>query len=598
MAQHDLKSDRSTRRIPLVIDMNILVISANVEEVALPAIKQALDYLGTPYTIYIASEMPEGLTPEKLRTGYHGHYQGIILTNGQLAYHNGSEYVSALTPREWKTLRAYEAQLGVRELSWYTYPNADYGYQEPTAVDTTRQPVIATLTAAAMAAFPYLHINTAIPIRHAYTYLAKPLDDGATTPFLIDADGHALAAVRHYSDGRQALSLTFDSNPDLLHCIVLSYGLINWLTNGLFLGERHIYMSAQVDDLFIEDSDWLPTTPCGTPVDNTGATYRMTGDDLQAVVDWQKARRAESVSAHTTLTLAFNGMGIAGSDEQDSLTAAALANESQFYWVNHTYYHTNLDDVDYTTAALEITQNNKVATGFTHFSPLNMVPPDVSGLGNASFLRAAYDNGIRYLVSDTSQEGYNNPSPNAGIYPPDQPAILIIPRHPNNLFYNVSTPEGWEKEYNCIYSSFWGHDLSYEEILDKESDILTSYLLKGDIDPWMFHQANLHAYDGVHTLLGDLLDLTLQKYTLYYNLPIVNATMDELGARIARRMQYNSAGVTASFVPGVSITITAQQAAVVPVTGLDTEGAECYGGQHISSIHLNTGQSITLPLIE
>jgi hypothetical protein len=52
----------------------------------------------------------------------------------------------------------------------------------------------------------------------------------------------------------------------------------------------------------------------------------------------------------------------------------------------------------------------------------------------------------------------------------------------------------------------------------------------------MFHQPNLRAYDGTRSLLGDLLDLTLDKYNRYFNLPIQSPTMDALGRRIADRM--------------------------------------------------------------
>ncbi len=55
------------------IDLKILVLSADGNEVDLPAIKQALDYLGTPYTVYIASQTPNGLTPDKLSNGCHGY---------------------------------------------------------------------------------------------------------------------------------------------------------------------------------------------------------------------------------------------------------------------------------------------------------------------------------------------------------------------------------------------------------------------------------------------------------------------------------------------------------------------------------------------
>jgi len=168
----------------------------------------------------------------------------------------------------------------------------------------------------------------------------------------------------------------------------------------------------------------------------------------------------------------------------------------------------------------------------------------------------------------------------------------MLPRHPTNLFYNVTTPAEWVAEYNCIYQS----SLTYQQILDVESQFLVTYLLKGELDPWMFHQANLRAYDGTHTLLGDLLDMTLQKYAQYYNLPILNQAMNVLGQTVANWMQYTGAGVTASIVPGVSITITAQKAASVPVTGLNTTGSEVYGGQHISYVNLTAGQSVTLPL--
>ena len=38
-------------------------------------------------------------------------------------------------------------------------------------------------------------------------------------------------------------------------------------------------------------------------------------------------------------------------------------------------------------------------------------------------------------------------------------------------------------------------------------------MLMGDMDPQMFHQSNLHAYDGTHSLLGDLYDATFTTYS-------------------------------------------------------------------------------------
>jgi hypothetical protein len=583
------------------LDLKVLVIAADGSEADLPAIEQALNYLGTPYTVYEAVKTPNGLTPDSLANGCHGYYQGIVLTDGVLSYFNGSSYVSALSQQEWINLWTYQAMMGVRLVSWYTYPTADYGYQPVSGVlDTSTTPLTITLTSAGQTAFSYLTGGTTLPVQNAYTYLANALTDGSSTPFLLDAAGHALALVHTTSDGRESLSLTFDSNPDLIHSIVLSYGLVNWLTRGLFLGERHISLAPQVDDVLIDDSEWVPTTPCGTNVDATGFTYRMSGSDLQSVLAWQNSVRAQPGMQNVTITQAFNGYGATtGAYQPDTLTPAVRSHQGQLYWVSHTYDHTNLDTVDYATAVSEITQNNQMATslGLTHFTTSSMVTPDISGLTNPNYLQAAVDYGIRYVVTDTSRPGYENPSPNAGIYNALQPSLLMVPRRPNNLFYNVSTPAEWTAEYNCIYHSFWGRDLSYQEILNQESQTLAIYLLKGDIDPWMFHQSNQRAYDGTHTLLGDLLGLTLQKYQQLYNLPIVSPTMDQLGQTVAARMQYMAGGVTAS-VSGLTITLRAQQAACVPVTGLFTLGARSYGGQYVSSINLAAGQSLTLPLLQ
>jgi hypothetical protein len=584
------------------ISMKVLVVASDGNEVDLPGITQELNYLGIPYTVYIAAQTPGGLTPDMLSSGCNGYYQGVILTNGELTYDNNGTWMSALSQAEWSNLWTYEASMGIRQLSWYTYPTADFGYQVPTAaVDTTSSPLATTLTTQGQSIFQYLQPGVTVTIQDAYTYLSQPLTDGATTPVLTDANGNTLAAIRTTSDGRQTLSLTFDSNQYLLHNMLLANGLVNWVTNGLFLGERHVYMSPQVDDIFIDGAEWVPSTPCGTPVDQTGSTYRTTGADWNAIINWQTSKQSDPLTANLALTTAFNGYGTTpdAGYSPDTLTPAAIATQQDTNWVSHTYDHTNLDNVDYATAASEITQNNAVAQNtlnLTNYSIDSMVTPDVSGLTNPNFLQAAYDNGIRYLVTDTSVAGYNNPSPNAGIYNSYQPSILMLPRHPTNLYYNVSQPDEWAAEYNCMYASYWGRNLSYQEILDVESQRLLTYMIQGDMDPWMFHSENLRAYDGTHTLLTDLLDETLQKYEQYYNLPVQFNQMSQLGQKIANRMQYNAAGVTASVVPGVSITLTAQQATTVPVTGLKTANAESYGGQSISYVTLSAGQTVTLPL--
>ncbi len=372
----------------------------------------------------------------------------------------------------------------------------------------------------------------------------------------------------------------------------------------MFVGERRVYMSPQVDDLFIADDRWLAGTACtlvgkDQGPDETGPTVRMTGNDLVTVADWQAGRNQEPTTANLRLTIALNGWGTTGIYRKDTLTPTAKLLDPLFYWVSHTYDHPTLDGIGYAAAKAEFTMNNDVAKKIKlgNYSTTSIVTPNVSGLKDADVMRAAVDAGIKYLVTDTSIAGQDNPFPNGGIYNWLQPKLLMIPRRPVNLFYNVSTPADWASEYNCIYRSYFGRDLTYQEILDFVSNQLLPYLLRGENDPWMFHQSNLVVYDGRHTLLTDLLDLTLAKYNGYFTLPITSPTMDALGQSMEARMKLYAARVTATLQPGVSLTLRSNADVVVPVTGLAMASAESYGGQSIARVAVKAGQTVTVPLV-
>ena len=56
---------------PCGLEMRVLVVSADGKETDLPAITQTLEYLGTPYTTYIATRTPGELRAEFLGEGCH-----------------------------------------------------------------------------------------------------------------------------------------------------------------------------------------------------------------------------------------------------------------------------------------------------------------------------------------------------------------------------------------------------------------------------------------------------------------------------------------------------------------------------------------------
>lgn len=611
--------------------MKVLVITADgttgAAQTDLPAIKQTLDQLGLPYDVFVATQRP--LTPADLVDGTMGRYQAIILETGALIYYDAQQasYVSAFDATEWQTLWNYEAQFGVRQVTWYTYPfgtsdTFNYGLTpDPGYADTQVVPLNASLTPDGKSVFPYLNGDSPITFKSAWVYLPKIADPATTMPLLTTSDGSVIASVHRYTDGRENLAVTADNAWFLVHSELLSYGLVNWATKGVFVGERHVNLDAQVDDLLIDDDMWDPSCHCDIGPNVTTTPFRLSGNDFNTFIAWQNGIRNSSPQlTNVTLELAFNGEGSSGVFTPDTLTPAVQAGQANFNWVNHTWSHPNLDSITYDAAKSEIKRNNDAAArlGLKAYKKNALVQPDISGLNNPEFLRAAVDTGINYLISDASRPGGENPTPNAGRYSTLQPSLLIIPRRANNLFYNLTQPAQWVDEFNCYYSyadpatcygidpvtgapkswKYFDHDLTYSEILNWESDALLSYMLRWDLDPLMFHQPNMAAYDGTHSLLGDLLSLTFQKYKAAYNLPIRNVPESKVGELMANRMTFNDSGASAVLTPCTSIALTTQTAAQVPITGVSVTGKigskETYGGQSISTIDApGNGASVT-----
>jgi len=559
--------------------MAVLVISATGSEPSFGAIQDALGYHTVPLTTWIATQKPGQLTPDTLFTACVGKYQGVILTTGSLAYWDGSTWRSALSPAEWQTLRAYEANFHVREISWYVFPSADQGLGPPSppdGVNTTTSPINGTLTAAGQAVFPYVNAANPITITGAWAYQARATGAGVT-PLLVDSAGNALVSSRANSDGRETIALTFDSNQWLIHDLILAHGLVEWVTSGIYVGEFRAYSEPQIDDLFLDNDIY------------GGGPFRMTVSDFNNIRSWQAAQKL-NVGQDFRLAWAFNGYG---ASDGDPLTIAVADFNGEFQMISHTWDHTNLDGMSYDNAFIEFDKNDKFARideAYQNYSTMNLVTPEVSGLTTPDVMRAAWTVGIRYVVSDTSQPDGDNPTPNTGRY--NSSGILQIPRKPTNLYYNVSTPAEWTAEYNARYQS----NLTYEEILDKESQNLLIYLLQGNIDPTMYHQPNARAYDGVHSLLGDLHDMAFAKFRTHSTLPVMSPDMHVAGARMANTKARNDARVVATMTPGVSVSFSSPVTVEFAVSGLCTSGCENYAGKCITNVTVGAGQTVTFPL--
>jgi len=604
--------------------MKILVLSADGTEPSFAAIQAILNQLGVPYDAVILTQTHGALPP--LNDALKGYYQGIVLATGNLATCTTNPCSIALPDAGWKALDVYAATYGVRMVAYYTFPDPRYGM---TWTGSVNQSGNATILPAAADIFRYLNTANPIPIANAYMYGVTPVaGTGETTTPILTVNGQIVGVTHKKADRREYLALTVDNNPYLLHSLAFGYGLVNWVTKGLFIGHRKVYLSPQIDDIFL-GSDLFDATspdckPTGFQLDPTKdpssscPAARITAGDLHGIGAWQDQVNNGS-PGHVQVTMAFNGFGTTpagAAPPNDSLPGAATADRSKFFWVSHTYDHENLDCYDpalnsgictpatYAQSLAEINSNISSAQSLSLPNDgAAMVTPNVSGLNNPNFLSAAVSKGIRYVVMDSSAMA--GVPFNTAVRNTYQPSVLMIPRRPTNIFYNVTTPflgaTGSETdEYNYFYGPqgisriggpggppFFNSNQSYAQILDTESSFVLLNMLRGEVYPLMFHQANLVRYDGVHSLFTDLAGAALNKFRTLSSLPVNSLSLSGIGKVTADRMSYNASGVKATLLPGVSITIKASSSATIPLTGICRANCENYGGQPISYFGVN-----------
>ncbi|MEX1019834.1 MAG: hypothetical protein WDZ49_09260 [Litorilinea sp.] len=603
-----------------VIELRLLVICADREDSNLIAITDILDYMGVPFDVLYAQD--EEITQSRLWNGSTAFYQGIIITTANAGkwQPEPSRWEDALDSTEREAVLQCCARFGIRCLVCFCPPGTEIAQQDAARpgyiaefIDTATTPLALSLTEDGRRVFDYLYGDCTIPVATLATALT-PLDNTEETettdiagvvatspavhPLLTDAGGRIYAAVFINSLGNEQLWLGLNQATELLHTQLLGYGLINWVTRGLFVGHRRIYLSIQVDDIFNHNRLW----DAQTQSDAEGETYRLHAEDIEATVQWLRNMRAHPLlESGFTIDMAFNGGGIEQPALQDPLAESLMRHQAHFRWINHGFTHLHLNTANMEECFSEIQQNHLTALnlGLDAYNTDSMVTSDTSGLDNPKFLFAAKSLGVCYLVSDTSRPGWNNPAPNVGNRSRHQPEVLVVPRHPSNLLHDVSTPAEWADRYNHIYRTYWGRDLTIDEILDQEADVILRYLLRFDLDPLMFHQANLRAYDGVHTLLTDLIDRVVAKYATYYgNAPIISLSLHEIGRRMTTRALYKAANVRAALLVNNGLIVTSDRDVTIAITGLHLEGAsEVYAGQHISTFSLKAGETCRIPAV-
>ena len=622
------------------LEMRLLLISPVDWDYSLQALKALCEQVGIPYEVLIATQ--EDLTLNKLvTTDGVGRYQGIFLTDGALTYYTGSGYASAFSDYEWNLLWDYERSFDVRQVAMYTWPGTypeDLGIRIAGYRNTDTTPLNIKLTSAGQEIFSSLRQNTVIPVRYAYTYLGQLDSSGGeeATPLIVDTDGNVVAVMGTSNDGRERVTLTMAHNPYLAHSLLLSFDLLNWVTQGIFIGERRMYLHIDIDDWYQESDLWNSATQSNYPPDVI--QFRISGKDALATrTHINSLGSSFPVSKMLNYAMFFNSgqanlSATVDCSQKASLSSATLCLKNYFFWANHTVNEFPMDFISYQDSIFEIGNNilfaqklglnfnqNSLVTG-THsglgYYPKKLDPlgrdclydqvPDPEGFcqfglenSNKEMLRAAADLGVRYMGSNRGLITHTAECETCGIVHPLEPRILLVPRYPTNVFYNVTNPDEVVSEYNYFYgpkgvAPHWDHDFNYDEYLDAEAAVSLYHVISFSPYPHFFHQANLHEYAPGKSLVTDWTQRLLTYYSFYYDLPLITLDWSNLGELVQNRTSFHYSGATGVWDRANStITLSAQNEGAVYITGIELGTSVQYGDKTISKANLTAGGSQT-----
>jgi hypothetical protein len=267
----------------------------------------------------------------------------------------------------------------------------------------------------------------------------------------------------------------------------------------------------------------------------------------------------------------------------DPINQECLKIRDEFYWVSHGYSHQDfnspnsnghrLENASYDIIYEDIRKNKEFAKKVLYrtssleefeeadsFSHRSLVTPKITGLENEKAVEAMADNNIKFVVGDNSRKELLNKNrflsarTNKDAY---GRWIYIIPRNPTRLYYDVSTPREAESEHNAMYGpnchrcegSFRYHgNLTFLEILWRESYEVVRKLLNYRMELYMFHQANLrlNKVDGrskTYSLISMWVDAVVGYITKYTEMPVLTCKLDDLGKLYLEREERDSCGI-------------------------------------------------------
>ncbi|MEV6245055.1 hypothetical protein AB0M38_02480 [Streptomyces sp. NPDC051742] len=545
-------------------------------------------------------------------------YQGVVLPHETAFGPDSAEHTA---------LQTYERTFGIPQVDAYTWshPGVGLDYTNEGGWSGVLDGTTAGVTAAGKAG-PFRYLSGALTfedndpsIAESYGYAGRPRA-GYTSyldvPVAGSEGGRASLVGEYAADGRRELVVTFAYNQHQRQFRALARGIVEWLTQGVHLGQSRNYLSVHVDDVFAPDARWDTALNC-TPGDfdcvgddGEGVNpIRMTVADAQYAAAWQKA-------SGFTLDMVYNG----GQGEQwrtehggsDPLTDRLVADRAQYRWINHTYTHPFLGCVQdnavvpwqcakdtagntlwvsRSTLSGQIRNNHNWAVGKgISVDRAELVTGEHSGLktlpqqpvDNPNLAGALADNGVKWIASDNSRE------PQQRSLGTTTGAAKTVPRHPMNVYYNVGTAAEMTDEYNWVYTSRADGGSGVceinpastclpaplpattgyaDHIVPQEARTALSHVMGNDPRPHYVHQSNL----AEERLLYPVLDKVLTDYRALFapSAPVVNPRQRDVGTELNRRAawaQAVAAGKVTAYRIGSTVTVKAPAGVTAPIT--------------------------------
>ncbi|SPO06303.1 related to extracellular serine-rich protein [Cephalotrichum gorgonifer] len=521
---------------------------------------------GIPYEVLLVPREGAAL-PELTSSEEDGNYGGIVVLN-EVGYDYDDGWRSALTEEQWDSVYEYQTSFGVRLVRLNVFPTSEFGVTtaNPSGLGCCDEGVEQTISIIDDSQFTTarLKIDTPLSTTGLWHYPATITDDSIATAFAEFSPGgemfteESVAAVINNIDGREQMVFFMSWATDWsVASNYLQHAYIHWMTRGIFLGHRKIYLNTQVDDVHLD-------TPMFWPTDEV---FRTVVEDFEIHKAWQvdiNARLPEGSDYFMDLCHNGNGDIIVATDtdegweicdpnetidypevvdpplefmkppgtgvdvwppefqdynwtieccEIDLLAAWFMVPENRdaFAHVSHTFTHLELNNATYDDAWREIAFNRDwliqvgIADG-ERFSPEGIVPPAITGLHNADVIRAWMDNGIKYVVGDNTRPLLRNSESDfwpkiSNVEDNGHEGLVIVPRWATNIYYNCDTPECTTREW--IETTQRPEDVTFIDLMDVEISTNVRYLLGLHHDPYMFHQANTRA-TGMDTVqIGD-----------------------------------------------------------------------------------------------